>query len=265
MNVIFFHFNFSCNLLNKDLFEEFVWKIKNDLEPYNVSLSASFNGSVDTLTDAFTYSNLSKHLDFMQFTIDTIEAEKNESNGILDLNKLIDGLEKSGLSSEKIVIGLQKFGGKEVDIIRAIRYYYVLKKNRAHSEWFFPTFVKQNDSTLKTIPKWSQEWPVPITVKLIESNTLRVESARSIANQVRFVMRRNVAGIMAFAVNSYNYFNHSEFVADTFVDFKPATGVTLNLPKQNSDNYPLLPTIATAMNIALDELDQEAQLRQKMV
>lgn len=94
---IFFYLNFSCNSLNKKHFEEFMFVFKRQLEPYNVSVSASFNGSVDILADAFTYSNLSKHLDFMQFTMDTVDANNNERKSILYLTYMINHLEKCEL------------------------------------------------------------------------------------------------------------------------------------------------------------------------
>lgn len=50
---------------------------------------------------------------------------------------------------------------------------------------------------------------------------------------------------------------------DTFVDFKPVPGVTLNIPKRYNANYPLLRTINEATVLALDEIAQEALLPSK--
>lgn len=48
-------------------------------------------------------------------------------------------------------------------------------------------------------------------------------------------------------LNINNYFTRSELSPDTFEDFKPKIGVTLNIPKLNDANYSLIPTIETVM------------------
>lgn len=46
---------------------------------------------------------------------------------------------------------------------------------------------------------------------------------------------------------------------DTFIDFKPVRGTTLNIPKRYNSKYPLLRTINEATVLALEQIAHESE------
>lgn len=62
------------------------------------------------------------------------------------------------------------------------------------------------------------------------------------------------------SIDTDDFLGDCDIDDDTFADFKPLPGVTLNIPKRFHAKFPLLKTINEATVVALDEIAQEAQL-----
>lgn len=154
--------------------------------------------------------------------IDFMQFTASGKNHISDSLTMINRLIELDVPLKKIVIGILKFGGNEL----------------------YRANIMSRNTTPKPTPKIN----------------IQTESARSIANVVRFCMKRNVAGFMIFGVNNYEYNCQPEFALDTFADFKPASGISLKFPPRNDYNYPLLATINAAINVTLEEIKQENEI-----
>lgn len=63
-----------------------------------------------------------------------------------------------------------------------------------------------------------------------------------------------------WSIDTDDFLGDCDIDDDTFVDYKPAAGITLNVPKRFNANYPLLRTINEAVVLSLDEIAQEAEL-----
>lgn len=93
-----------------------------------------------------------------------------------------------------------------------------------------------------------------------ETRVAVFDSSRAIARKIKFAMSRNLAGAMVWSIDTDDFHGDCDIDDDTFADFKPMPGVTLNTPKRIAANYPLLRTINEAMVMALDEIAQESRL-----
>lgn len=62
------------------------------------------------------------------------------------------------------------------------------------------------------------------------------------------------------SIDTDDFHGDCDIDTDTFTDFNPMPGVTLDIPKRIEANYPLLRTVNEAMVVALDEIAQEAKL-----
>lgn len=62
------------------------------------------------------------------------------------------------------------------------------------------------------------------------------------------------------SIDTDDFHGHCDIDTDTFSDFQPMPGVTLEIPTRIETNYPLLRTVNEAMVVALDEIAQEARL-----
>lgn len=63
-----------------------------------------------------------------------------------------------------------------------------------------------------------------------------------------------------WSIDTDDFLGDCDISDDTFVDYKPAAGITLNIPDRYNANYPLLRTINEAIILSLNEIAQEAEL-----
>lgn len=91
----------------------------------------------------------------------------------------------------------------------------------------------------------------------ISKMIVQFESTRMIANEVRFAIKQGLAGFATSSIVTDDYTGKCGIDTDTYNDFIPIDGVTLNIPEQTSTNFPLLRTINSAIVVTLDEIEQE--------
>lgn len=133
-----------------------------------------------------------KHLDFIQFTIEsthknhTIDEDTIIMERITDLNYTIDSLIVLGVPETKIVIGIRNFGGFEKEILSIVAYREKcgLKFRDIRREYEYASNIRCEEPPMKLI-------------QIISS--VNFETGTSIANQIRLLMKRNLAGVMVFA------------------------------------------------------------------
>lgn len=85
-------------------------------------------------------------------------------------------------------------------------------------------------------------------------------SSRKIANDMRYIVRRELAGALAYTLNIDDYLGKCGLDDDTFEDFQTMTGVTLHIPMRYNTTFPLVKTINDAIQVAIDELIQETNI-----
>lgn len=76
------------------------------------------------------------------------------------------------------------------------------------------------------------------------------DSSRSIANKVKFAMKKRLAGVMVWSVDTDDFLGKCEPDEDTYTDFR----LVKTAPRRVNQNYPLLRTINEATSLALEEL-----------
>lgn len=204
-------------------------EFKQAFESRNLSFTTSFTGKKNVLVQALDYAAIQKYVDFIQFSVEQIHPNSNitvdpqTETSISVLNYTTDTLMALGVNRMKIIIGIKTFCGFEKDITTLDNACITCRRNR---NW------KQIPSCVK----------IPDKISKIKKQC-EFEPARSIANQIRFLMKQDIAGVMVYAINFYDYFLSPQLPIDTFEDFKPATGITLNIPQNNNEQYPLLQTV----------------------
>lgn len=185
-------------------------------------------------------------MDFIQFTVEPTHRDSSSiaiAERLSLLNYTLENLIESGVPQMKIIIAIRKYCGYEKNITEI-----------AHDNYYCSPMDLPHSPPKDSIP--SRCVGVAEKILQIKQQCIHFESARSIANQVRFLMKRNIAGFMVFAINYYDYFKYQRIPSDTFVDFKSNTDIQLNFPEQNDDQYHLLKTIYESMIITHNEMEQ---------
>lgn len=114
---------------------------------------------------------------------------------------------------------------------------------------------------------WKSDWHVQsseaIAKEMNEKGQTKVvsyDSSRSIANKVRYAVRKDLGGVMVWSIDTDDFRGDCEREEDTYADFRAKPGVKLMMLERTSKNYPLLRTLNEAIEISQDEKTQEAQI-----
>lgn len=258
-------------------------ELKESFQPHNLLLTSAFGASKKVIDEAYDVPALSKYLDFMHIMcydyggawdrhITANAPLKGQGN--LNVEYTIDYLIKLGAAPTKIVMGLPFYGRT-----------FVTKLNgdfgdESNEMGFQGPYTKENgfmgyNEICSLLAEKSSGWKKTFNSEFSEviathrdekTNETRVavfDSSRSIANKMKFAMSRNLAGAMVWSIDTDDFRGDCDLDDDTFADFKPLPGVTLNITKRYHANFPLLRTINEATVVALDEIAQEAQLPDK--
>lgn len=222
--------------------------MKEAFQSNNLSLALSFKGNKDALVNALDYATMQHYVEFIQFI--SVESTHRNTNsiGIANqfplLNNIIESIVKTGVSPMKTIIGIRKFCGYESEIAALVHKFTFEARCRLRRDWH---------EILDCVR-------IPEKISEIRSRCIEFESARSVANQIRLLMKHNTAGVNVYALNFYVYFMGPHMAMDTFADFKAIDGITLKIPEQSDDQYPLVKTINEAMLITQSEIIQMEEI-----
>lgn len=255
-------------------------ELKESFRPHNLLLTSAFGASKKIIDEAYDIPALSKYLDFMHIMCYDYGGAWDRSvtanaplkgQGILNVEYTIDYLIKLGAPPTKLVMGLPFYGrtfitkldGNFGDIAGDIGFQGVLTRENGFMGYNEICILLSNRTS-----GWTRSYDEHFSQAVAKykdesSGETRVavfDSSRSIARKMKFAMGRNLAGAMVWSIDTDDFHGDCDIDEDTFVDFKPMPGVTLNIPKRYNANYPLLRTINEATVVALDEIQQEAQL-----
>lgn len=184
---------------------------------------------------------LSKYFDFMTIPLNYIE-----------------GLIKMGVPSSKIVVKIEFMGRGRISpetIHRTMGYNQVCEilSKDATTNWekYYDHEIKAN------VAKRNNGIGKEMDIIIFPSN-------RNIANYMRYIVRNELAGAMAYNLNIDDYLGKCTRDNDIFNDFKTKVGITLHIPMQNYTKFPLLNSINNAIEVAIDEITQERNITQSI-
>lgn len=239
-------------------FQHFMKEFKSSFQLYNISLTTTFIAANEKIHENLDMLHLSKHFDFIQYLQWYLfDGQKFgqyqlalEMRSIRNMQKSIDSAIALGVPRAKIVMGLQ--------LLPTVFDHFSSDVEKFDYSYVCDLAVKYDiNRGLCTSRK-------PVNIRwtfLPEYERYIFESSRSIANKVRFAVRRNLGGVMVFPINYDDFDGNCLAENDTFADFKSTADVTLNIPAAKNTTFPLLYTINDAIFVAINEKNKENQIQ----
>lgn len=233
------------------------------------------------IDEAYDIPQLSKYLDFLHIMCYDYGGAWDRrvtanapltSNNTFSVEYTINYLLQLGAPPEKLVLGLPLYGRT-----------FITNNNEGNFEdpsnenGFQGNFTRENGfmgynevCLLLSNPQsgWKRDWDAGTNEGIArlknavtgETRVVVYDSTRSMANKVRYAMKKKLGGLMVWSVDTDDFHGDCDIDEDTYKDFKPAAGINLAFPKRYNANYPLMRTINEAAVLALDEIAQEADI-----
>lgn len=242
-------------LLLKNLKESF------DQEDSKLLLTSSFSISRKFLANNFDFAALVEYLDYVHllpidFDTDTLDkydiSTVSEELNTFSVQEKVDNLIESGVPVYKIIMGVM-FGGLSFysslsDISQnfdKLNGYSTICETITADGWliYYESEIDFNYALYKNEEK-------------NEKKIIIYGKSRMIANQMRFMVRRNLAGTAAVTIDRDDFKGKCPLENYTFEDFVTDEGISLDYPERNETTFPLLRTINEAITVSLDELFQ---------
>ncbi|XP_062554781.1 probable chitinase 2 [Armigeres subalbatus] len=237
----------------------------------NLLLTSTIESKQYTIDAAYDIKNLVKYLDLLHIKSYDYKGSWNKKVGfnaplkgddVHNIETSIDHLIALGAPRNKIVLGIPFYGRTFItETVPA-------KIGDPSEEMGFSGpytnengFIGYNEicAELKAKPYlWQISWDTnaaEVVAQMQGSNSSKViiyDSTRSIALKVRYAVRKNLRGVMAFSIDMDDFNGICNPEKDTFVDF--SNQLTSSPIK---DKYKLLRTINDAIIVSVGELNQE--------
>ncbi|XP_055378605.1 probable chitinase 2 [Condylostylus longicornis] len=268
---------------DRENFVALVKELRSEFNKHNLILTSAIGASKTVIDQAYDVRTLSKLLDFMHIMCYDYGGSWDRKvganaplagDGPLNVMFTIEYLIKLGASPSKIVMGLPFYGRTFKTQFDG---YY---GDAADDVGFQGPYTKENGflgyneicSMLSNKTSgWKREWDAPTAQSIARfkdeemDNTLVVtyDSTRSIANKMKFAMKKELAGAMIWSIDTDDFLGECDIEDDTYSDYGDMPGVKLNYPKRINTNYPLLRTVNEGIVLALDEIEQENEIRNR--
>lgn len=266
---------------DKENFVLLAKELKENFKQHNLLLTSAIGASKFTIDQAYSVRKLSRHLDFLHIMCYDYGGSWDKrvtanapltSDDELNVEFTINYLLKLGANPSKIVVGLPFYGRTFVTNLEG---HYGDASNDIGFQGPFTKengFLGYNELCAMLSDKsqgWTAEWDGPTSQSIArqrntdtsETKVAVYDSTRSVANKIRFLMKKELAGAMVWSVDTDDFLGDCDTETDTYDDFKVASGVKLNVPKRLNTNYPLLRTINEAILVTLDEMAQEEEIK----
>lgn len=248
-------------------------ELKKSFEQRNLMLTATFIAENKKFTQTIDVNTMSKYLDFLHYmpTYSYVETwpgsyrvqDIMEIRSLENLKDSIDSLINLGLPAEKIVIGIQFIGLSFHSILDLPPNMATFRRPMPFNE--VCRLLTSTDQKIKWKTFYDDEFG--LTIAKDESKSWRgflrprdvivYESSRAIANKIKFVLNRKLAGAGAFGIDMDDYRGNCGLDEDAFVDYNLSG--TLNIPNHHNITQPLLKTISFAFSVALFEEPEARQ------
>ncbi|XP_063700712.1 probable chitinase 2 [Culicoides brevitarsis] len=272
--------NRGGNPEDKENFVHLVRELKTEYQKYGLIVTSAIGAAKNTIDTAYDIPELSKYLDFLHIMcydyggawdkrVTANAPLKND--GVLSVEYTIEYLMQLGAPASKIVVGLPFYGRTFISELEG------RLGDSADSVGFKGPYTNENGfmgyneicSALENSTfNWTKEWHDdssemvaryldPVTGK---GHAVTYDTTRSIANKIRFVVRKDLAGAMSWSIDTDDFKGICPEETDTYVDFGHYPGVKLNFPTDKKGRFKLLKTINEAFIIANNEWQQEKDL-----
>lgn len=249
------------SIYNFDGLVSFIAGLKKRFNKSNLLLTVTIN-NVFFVSDFFNYETdqmlrLSKLVEFINFVQD-YNYRINLATKSMELSNVqnkIEKLIKCGVSPKKIVMGIH-FTGPGFLVTSSG------KSNFQQIHRYEAICTEMLDEPLKWEKSISSSGISILTKYGTTNMVIILENSRSIANKVRFAMKRGLAGVSPFFIFADDVSGKCGIEADTFNDFKPAGGMALNIPKRTQPEFPFFRTIREAIDVTLQEMTEEAKIQE---
>ncbi|XP_035791160.1 probable chitinase 2 [Anopheles albimanus] len=263
--------------VDRENFVALVQELSTLFKKNNLLLTSAFAASKTIIDEAYDIPALSKYLDFLHIMCYDYHGSWDgkvgpnaplASSDFLSIEYTIEHLLNLGAPPNKIVLGLPFFGRTFVSRIVGAG-----MGDDADKVGFAGPATKENGfmgyneicEELKRNPNnWRLTWDVASAemVATKSNNTASqvvvYDSTRSIANKVRFAVRLNLAGLLAWSIDTDDFNGLCKPELDTYEDFVKKVDISrFNIPLPVNGKYPLLKTISNAIVVAYEELAQE--------
>lgn len=262
---------------DKENFVQLVKELKENFKQHKLLLTSAIGASKYTIDQAYNVKKLSRYLDFLHIMCYDYGGSWDKrvsanaplrSKDFLNVEFTINYLIKLGASPSKIVMGLPFYGRT---FITNLEGNYGDSSNDIGFQGPFTRengFLGYNELCLMLSNKslgWISQWDGPTAQNIArhktddngKTNVVVYDSTRSIANKVRFLVKKELAGAMVWSVDTDDFLGDCNTDTDTYADFNVSPGVKLSIPKRINSNYPLLQTINEAVLVTYDEIKQE--------
>ncbi|XP_050090378.1 probable chitinase 2 [Anopheles aquasalis] len=258
-------------------FVALVQELSTLFKKHNLLLTSAFAASKTVIDEAYDIPALSNYLDFLHIMCYDYHGTWDgkvgpnaplASSDFLSVEYTIKHLLNLGAPANKIVLGLPFYGRTFVSRIVGAG-----MGDDAEEVGFPGPATKENGfmgynefcEELKRNPNdWRLTWDA-VSAEMVAtksndtaSQVVVYDSTRSIATKVRFAMRHNLAGLLAWSIDTDDFNGLCKPELDTYEDFIIKGNISrFTIPPPVSGKYPLLKTINNAIVVASEELAQE--------
>lgn len=219
----------------------------------SISITKNFN-----FIEEYEFGALSKYMDFLSFmqvfvdstpdylTINEALQARRHSNVIDKIDRLI----RSGVPSLKLILGVH-FGGPELlTNLNAVN--QASKVNEILGYNSICELLSTNEKS-----KWEKLYYSDADLAILKNNkenrVIVFESSRSIANKMKVIVEKKMAGVIITSITADDYLGKCDVDQDTFDDFKIKEETSKKVNWQNEKTFPLLRTINKAIAVLTDD------------
>ncbi|KAH8301895.1 hypothetical protein KR044_000452, partial [Drosophila immigrans] len=248
-------------------------ELREEFDSHGLLLTSAIGAAKNVIDQAYDVRQLSRYLDFLHIMCYDYHGSWDHKVGYnapltaaavdpLSVQFTIDYLLKQGAPPAKLVLGLPFYG-------RTFKTALEGALNDASDGAGFQGPFTREDGFLgyheicimlsNKTSGWTQQWDGQTSQVLAHGersvftqdiNVVTYDSSRSIANKVKFAMRKRLAGVMVWSVDTDDFLGDCVLDDDTFADFR----LVKTAPRRLNHNYPLLRTINEATTLALEEI-----------
>jgi len=262
--------------INKN-FVSLVKELKTEYQKHGLLLTSAIGAAKSTIDSAYDVPEVSKYLDFLHVMcydyggawdkrVTANAPLKND--GVLSIEYTIEYLMQLGAPASKIVLGLPFYGRTFVSELEG------KLGDSADNEGFSGPltnekgFMGYNEICValqNTTNSWMTEWHEDSSEMVAryknsltnKGHTVTYDTTRSIANKMKFIVRKGLAGAMCWSIDTDDFKGDCPEELDTYTDFGQYPGVKLKIPDPTKGRFKLLTTINDALIVADDEWNQE--------
>ncbi|XP_030380357.1 probable chitinase 2 [Scaptodrosophila lebanonensis] len=258
---------------DRENFVSLTKELRDEFDNYGLLLTSAIGAAKNVIDQAYDVRQISRYLDFLHIMCYDYHGSWDRKVGYnapliadtldpLSVQYSIDYLLKLGAPPSKLVLGLPFYGrtfktpgnGVLGDATDGVGFKGPFTREDGFlgyneicsilgnktSGWF-----KQWDGQTSQVLAYSER-----NVFTGEVSVVTFDSARSIANKVKFAMMKRLAGVMVWSTDTDDFLGNCDLDNDVYADFKLVTAA----PRRLNQNYPLLRTINEAITLSLEEI-----------